>query len=151
MNTLIVYDSLYGNTEKIAKAIAKGIPEAKLINVSKTGSDSLKDIDLLIVGSPTQGGRPTQALQAFLEAIPNSSLKNTKVAAFDTRFSEKNSGLILKFIIKTFGYAADKIGQSLQEKGGKSIKAPEGFIVTGKSGPLLTGELERANNWFSGA
>jgi flavodoxin len=108
----------------------------------------LKNIKLLIVGSPTLGGRPTAALQQFLDQIPGSALKNTKVAVFDTRFSEENSSFFLKFIIKKFGYAAPRIAEILKSKGGKMVVSPEGFIVKEKEGPLADGELERAAKWI---
>lgn len=148
MNKLVVYDSLYGNTEKVALEIAKSI-SAKAVNVSEIGIADLKDVDLLVVGSPTQGGRPTQKLQAFLNLIPNGSLKGVKTAVFDTRFSESKVGFALRFIIKTLGYAAPRVADILKSKGGKLILPPEGFIVEGKEGPLAEGELERAEKWMA--
>ena len=58
MKALIVYDSVYGNTEKIAKAIGGAITgEVRVLRVDESNSAELESIDLLIVGSPTQGGR----------------------------------------------------------------------------------------------
>jgi len=67
MRTLVVYDSAYGNTEKIAKSIGSAITgEVKTLHVGKVNPNELESLDLLIVGSPTQGGRPTPATQEFL-------------------------------------------------------------------------------------
>jgi len=143
MKVIVVYDTVYGNTEKIAKAIGGAIAgETKVVRANEVNSEELKTIDLLIVGSPTHGGRPTPATQEFLDRISEADLKNIKVAAFDTRFSTKWVGI--------FGYAAGKIADSLKTKGGALILSPEGFFVKGKKGPLKEGELERAASWAKG-
>lgn len=145
MTVLLVYDSVYGNTEKLARAIAGAIQPSDHIKVLRAKDASPAEpgsIDLLIVGSPTQGGRPTPAILEFLNAIPANALKNTGVAAFDTRLA----GLF----VKIFGYAAGRIAASLVAKGGHLVAQPEGFIVKGKEGPLENGELERAAVWAKG-
>jgi flavodoxin I len=140
MKTLIIYDSLYGNTEKIAHAIGDAFAgETNVIDVNKINNSDLGNTDLLIVGSPTHGGRPTKAVQKFLNNIPADSLKNMGVAAFDTRMS--------MFIAKLFGYAANRMVEILKSKGGRLVASPQGFIVTGKEGPLRDGELELAKKW----
>jgi flavodoxin len=140
MKTLIVYDSVYGNTEKIAKAIGDAITgEVRVLRVGEVNSSELKAFDLLIVGSPTQGGRPTQAIQDFLNKAPVSAFEGTNVAAFDTRISTR--------LVRIFGYAAGRIAGSLKRKGGTLIVSPEGFFVKGTKGPLKEGELERAASW----
>jgi flavodoxin len=140
MKVLIVYDSVYGNTEKIAKAIGGAITGGvKTLHIREVNSSQLESIDFLIIGSPTQGGRPTPAIQDFLTNVPESAIKGIYVAAFDTRFSTKLVGI--------FGYAAEKIADILKAKGGILILSPEGFIVKGKEGPLKEGEEERAADW----
>lgn len=108
----------------------------------------LESLDLLIVGSPTQGGRPTISLQEFIKKIPESALKGVKVATFDTRIEAKGAGL--RFLTKVLGYAAPRIADSLKSKGGNLVVPPEGFIVEQKEGPLKKGELERATQWSDG-
>ncbi|GAG69253.1 unnamed protein product [marine sediment metagenome] len=140
MKTLIVYDSIYGNTEKIAKAIGDAITgEVKVLRVGEVNSSELKAFDLIIVGSPTQGGRPTQAIQDFLNKVTEPAIKGINVAAFDTRFSTK--------LVRIFGYAAGRIANSLKRKGGTLVVSPEGFFVKGTKGPLKEGEVERATDW----
>ena len=140
METLIVFDSTYGNTEKIAKAIYDAITgEVKVIRASIANPAELEAIDLLIVGSPTYGGRPTPAVQGYLDRIPESAIKGKKVAAFDTRYSTR--------MVKIFGFAADKISDSLKAKGATVVSSPAGFFVKGKKGPLSEGEIERAAKW----
>jgi len=110
MKALIVYDSVYGNTEKIAKAIGGAISgEVKVLRMGEASLSELKTIDLLIVGSPTQAGRPTLAIQDFLNKVPESAIRGINVAAFDTRLSTR--------WVRIFGYAAGKIADSLKRKG----------------------------------
>lgn len=148
MKALIVYDSAYGNTGKIAKAIGSAIPcETKIVRAGETGISALGKFDILIVGSPTHAGRPTNATKDFLEKIPPNALKNTKAASFDTRASIKGQGAFIRALINFFGYAAPHIAKGLQKKGANLIASPEGFVVKGKEGPLENGELERAAGW----
>lgn len=143
---LLIYDSLFGNTEKVAKEIAKAA-DAEIISREKVALSDVKNLNLLIVGSPTQAGKAKPELLEFLNSIPEGALKGTKVAAFDTRFSKKNSKLFLKIILSIFGFAAPKILKLLEVKGGTPAGTPEGFIVTGEEGPLAEGELSRAASW----
>jgi len=148
MQSLIVYDSLYGNTQKIAEAVGGDMDgEVRVVSVGEADLAGLKDINFLVVGSPTHGGRPTQALQKFLQNMPENSLKNIKVAAFDTRVLASEQGFWPRLFVNTIGYAAPKIARNLQSKGGILVVEPEGFIVEGKEGPLKKGELERASEW----
>ena len=145
MKVLIVYDSAYGNTEKIARAIAGALTpsgEVKVLRPGEVNPSELESVALLIVGSPTQGGRPTPAIQDFINRVPERAIKGVNVAEFDTRFSTKLVGI--------FGYAAGKIANSLKRKGGTLISSPEPFFVKGKEGPLKEGELERASDWAKG-
>ncbi|MCL5985448.1 MAG: flavodoxin family protein [Actinobacteria bacterium] len=143
MKVLVVYDSVYGNTEKIAKAVGGAITgDIKVLRVGEVSPSELKTVDLLIIGSPTQGGKPTPAIQDFLSKISESSLQDINVAAFDTRIPTKFVGI--------FGYAAGRIANSLKEKGVTLVLPPEGFFVKNTQGPLRDGELERAAGWAKG-
>jgi flavodoxin I len=143
MKALIVYDSRFGNTEKIAMAISKALPgEVKVARSKEVTFDEMPSTDLLIVGSPTWGGRPSTEMREFLNRIPQNALKNIKVASFDTRDTS--------MLTKVFGKAAPRIAASLKNKGGNSVAPPEGFIVKGLQGPLKEGELKRAEAWAKG-
>jgi flavodoxin I len=140
MKAIVIYDSLYGNTEQIAKAIGGGIEgEVRVIRAAEADAAGLSSYDLVIIGSPTQGGRYTAPTETLLDKIPADALKNKNVAAFDTRLK---SGWV-----KMFGYAAPRIAEALQAKGANLVAPAEGFIVKGRRGPLLDGELERAAAW----
>jgi flavodoxin len=145
MKSLVVYDSVYGNTEKIAQAIAAGLKEKGEVRLVKAGSATtgdLKGIGLLVVGAPTQGGRPTPPVLDFLKKITADDLKNVKTAVFDTRIKKGGTGVFAKI----FGYAANRIESELK-KMGANVVAAEGFGVKGKAGPLDEGEVERARGW----
>lgn len=151
MRSLIVYDSAYGNTAQIARAIGEGVRgygQTVVLLVGEVGNTDVVGIDTLIIGSPTQAGRATQDIQDFIAQLP--SLNGIKIAAFDTRFDEKEQNTILRLFMKTIGYATEKISEALESKGGELALMPAGFIVTGKEGPLKVGELERASSWSSG-
>jgi flavodoxin len=141
---------MYGNTKKIAETVAKSFDSTHKTNLLIAGdvtAQNLKDIELLIVGTPTQGGRPTEDIQEFLDELPMNSLQGTKVAAFDTRFSENGQNFALRMLLRTVGYAAPRIIEELKIKGGNVIASPEGFIVSHKEGPLAEDELKRAGTW----
>jgi len=147
LNTLIIYDSLHGNTKKIADSISKGFDNIKVISVENITLEDIKGINLLIVGSPTHGGTTKPSLLEFLNSIPLNYLKDVYITSFDTRFDEKKLKLLLKLLVKTIGYAAIKISKILESKGGKLLIQPEGFFVDDTKGPITKGEEERAVKW----
>ncbi|MFC1897011.1 flavodoxin family protein [Chloroflexota bacterium] len=150
MKAIIVYDSVYGNTEKIARAVGEAIAEsgeAKVIRPGEVNPSDLESIDLLVVGSPTHAGRPTKPVQEFLGRIPRKALENVSTAAFDTGISAQGKGIGIRIVVGIFGYAAGRIAGRLKNKGGHQAVSPEGFIVEGNEGPLKEGELERAASW----
>jgi len=153
MKALIVYDSFFGNTEKIAQAIGQGLGSQGEVEARRVGDvtpQQLAGVQLLIVGSPTRGFRASEATMKFLNSIPAGGLRGVKVAAFDTRMSLKDlNNAILNFVfwLKLGGYAAKPIADALQKSGGELLAAPEGFFVKASEGPLHDGELERAAEW----
>ena len=136
MRLLVVYDSTYGHTEKIAQAIGEAI-DGRVLRVGDVKPADLVGVDLLIVGSPTHGGFPSPGIDGLLKALP--ALEGLSVAAFDTRTRRT-----------IFGYAAPRIARRLEKRGGKLVAPPEGFFVAGKNGPLVEGELARAAGWAKG-
>ena len=153
MNKAVIYDSAYGNTEKIARAIGLALgsqEEVAILRISEVSQAQLTGLKLLIVGSPTQRLRPTLGTSNLLKGLSRNSLKGVKVAAFDTRLTvqEIEKIRVLAFFVRLFGgYAAPVIAKGLQKIGGELIAPPEGFYVEGTEGPLVEGELDRAENW----
>ena len=143
MKTLVVYDSLYGNTKTIAEAIGDAVPgEVEVLHVGEANASELGGYDLLIVGAPTHGGRASEPARGFLDQIQARALEGVNVAGFDTRFAHKLARLL--------GFAAPKIAKALEKKGGTLAAPPGDFYVTGGEGPLKEGELERAAAWAKG-
>lgn len=139
MKTLVVYDSVHGNTQKVAQAVGEVIPgEVSVRRVGEVTSEDMKSINLLVVGSPTHGGRPTAAIQGFVESLPG-PVSTVRVAAFDTRMSPA--------WVKVFGFAANRIARALESKGWSLEQPVEGFFVKGRGGPVKDGELQRAAAW----
>ena len=125
MKSLVIYDSVYGNTLELAKAIGSALAgDASVKQVNEVNPSDVTSVDLLIIGSPTQAGKPTEAMQSFLKRLPD--LAGIKVAAFDSRMS--------MWLARVLGYAAKRIADALKQHGGRLVAPPEGFFVEGRSG-----------------
>ncbi|MBK6870097.1 MAG: flavodoxin family protein [Kineosporiaceae bacterium] len=145
MKVHVVYDSAYGNTEVVATAIAdvlRSSHEVVLYRVDLAAPEALVPGDVLVVGSPTQGGRATPALDRFLAHLPDSVLEGLSVATFDTRLAAR--------WVRMFGYAAPRMAKALVLRDAVPLAPAEGFLVEGREGPLVAGERERAAQWAAG-
>jgi flavodoxin len=151
MKALVIYDSAFGNTAQIAQVIGDTLSshgEAAVRRVDAVQPGQLAAFDLVVVGSPTQGFRPTAAMNQFLEGVATQALRGKLVAAFDTRLStSETKSPFLRLLMNMGGYAASRIAKQLKRCGGKLIVAAEGFFVEGKEGPLMAGERDRAADW----
>jgi flavodoxin len=151
MSALVLYDSFYGNTEMIARAIGEALREftdVKVVKVNQSPIRQMTGVDLLVVGSPTRAFRPSPETVRFLKSIPRGGIRGTRVAAFDTRIIlEAATSGFLRMMMRIFGWAAPRIGKQLVDKGGVEALAPAGFAVVASEGPLKEGELERAATW----
>ncbi len=148
MKRLVIFDSVFGNTERIARAIGEGLGEAVVLPVAEVTLEHLQGLEILLVGSPTRSWHATPAIDHFLNNIPPGGLKGVRVSAFDTRLSlEDTRSAFTRFIVRTGSYAVKSITRTLMEKGGTICLVPEGFLVLGDKGPLKEGELERAREW----
>jgi flavodoxin len=151
VQAIVIYDSVFGNTEKIAESIAAGLRathETQCLQASSVSIAQILSADIIVIGSPTRSFRATPATHSLLEAIPSAALQGKKVAAFDTRLLMTGvKGLLFRKIIDKGGYAAPIIASALQSKNGTLALPAEGFFVKGEEGPLVEGELERASDW----
>jgi flavodoxin len=148
MNILIVYDSLFGNTEIIARQIAQGFKnqQVRLVHAKEATAKDVEALDLLVAGSPTHAGKPSAGINDFFSRLPSGALKNIKAAAFDTGIPAAGQKTFLRVVIKLMGYAAKHIAASLR-KSGAVVLAAETFFVLDKEGPLKQGETERSMQW----
>lgn len=136
MKTLIVFDSNYGNTKTIAYQISKTFSgDTKVVSADDFKVIDAQNLDLLIVGCPIIGWRPTEKI---IEVFHKMKLEhnNFKFATFDTR-------------VKLFfhGDAKDQMSKMISQIGGTEIISSQAFYVKGKEGPILDGEIENASKW----
>jgi flavodoxin len=134
---LVVYYSMFGNTEKIAKALAKGLEDGGVdVDVAAVGAvkfDELGEVDLLCVGSPVQAWNVSKPVKEFLERLKTvDGLSGKKGFAFDTKMSK--SWLA--------GGAGGKIERKLKDLGLTIPKPSVSAIVKGREGPLEEGAEE---------
>lgn len=146
MNGVVIYDTQYGNTEKVAQIIAATLG-APAFKTSELDSYDFSGLDLMVVGSPTHGGQPTEGIQELLDTISYDELDGVDVAAFDTRMDRKKHGVFKQLLMNLMRFAATRIQTHLVAAGGNAVIMPEGFIVDGWEGPLRAHELERAAQW----
>jgi flavodoxin len=141
MKALVVYDSKFGNTERLARVIAEelgGEVPAPMVAANVAGERNLVGIGLLAVGGPTQGHGVSSALRVFLDRIPPDAVRGMRVVTFDTR---------LRWPRVLSGSAAAGCARRLVKKGACLLVPPECFLVLAAEGPLLEGELDRARAW----
>ncbi|MBG0784007.1 MAG: flavodoxin family protein [Anaerolineaceae bacterium] len=143
---LVVYDSYFGNTEKIATAIGEAVGAA-IKKVDSVTSEDLEGLKILFMGSPTRAFQATPATMTFLKGLKG-KLTGVRAAAFETRIRvEDTQSGFLCFMIGIFGYATPKLVKGLQKTGAEVALEAEGFAVLDSEGPLAEGELDRARTW----
>jgi hypothetical protein len=159
MCALVVYESMFGNTQKIAEEVLRGLTEvmpAQAVEVGSAPAEIGEDVTLIVVGGPTHAfgmTRPAtrksaqeqadsplvsrgQGVREWLAAI-KVTRRGVAGAAFDSRIS---SPLMPRA-------AAKSIAKALRKRGVRVVSQPTGFAVTGTQGPLAQGELDRARRW----
>jgi len=137
---LIIYDSVFGNTEKVATMLAAEIEllgQPSLARpIGRVMTSEMKDADLIVVGSPTRAFVPTDMMQQFL--TENAALlQGRNVSAFDTRLDPKaTQAKIMGLFVKTPGYANDYFAKEFLRLNAKMIVPPSAFYVRKGKGPL---------------
>ena len=135
---IIVYESVYGNTKKIADAISEGINNIEGVEcvVKKTGeihTDDLCDYDAILFGCPNHNQGPALNLVKFIDRAAIVHLKAKIGADFDT-YTGGNKDV-----------AVTKLETKIQEKlPGVSLEGRLSAKVTGRKGPLADDEESRA-------
>lgn len=145
MSIQIVYDSTFGNTEQVARRVAEELARDHVVDlrrVAEAHPEHLRLGDVLILGSPTQAGRPTPALAGYLANLTDEQVAGLHAAAFDTRIRAR--------WVAVFGFAAQRLTRALRRRGAITLARGEGFYVSGKEGPMMPGELDRAASWAAG-
>ncbi len=139
MNALVIYYSKFGNTQKLAEAMAATLASARALGLDAVTASDLKQADLVIMGCPTHRMNLPEAVRLRFKALPRRILCGTSVAAFDTSY--KMSRWLTLFT------AAKRLNSRLRWLGGQPVVRPETFYVVEREGPLGDGEIERARAW----
>ncbi len=153
MKSLILYDSVFGNTEKIAQSLGDALAAEGTSSVVKSEAfspEALRGIDLLIIGSPTRAFKPTPAITNLVRGLDPRSIADIPSAVFDTRIALEDINVrLIRFIQSRIGGAAGVMAKMLSRRGISPITEPESFCVLESEGPLKEGELDRAVLWAS--
>ncbi|TCO20403.1 hypothetical protein EV652_112149 [Kribbella steppae] len=156
---LVVYESMFGNTWKVAAAIRDGLTTASdtdLVRVDRAPAEIPADVGLLVVGGPTHAfsmSRPSTRADAahqdevvmpvetgireWLEELPHST-RSTLTATFDTRITK---------VRRLPGSAARSAAKMLRRRDFRQLTAPMSFYVDDTTGPIEEQELARARQW----
>ncbi len=141
MKSIVIYASHFGNTKRVAEAIADGMrlrSEVQLYAVDEAPTAFPAGIDLVVIGGPTEALRMTPPMKSYLDSVETSTLHGIATAAFDTRLH------MPRWIL---GSAAGGIKRRLHAVGANVIAPEESFFVAGSPAELLPGELDRAKAW----
>ena len=161
MRALVVFESMFGNTEKVADAVARGLRlegvDAGLVEVHSAPLRLATGLDLLVVGGPTHAfgmsrpstradavrqGAPAQrapsGLRDWLEFVEIDPERAPGLATFDTRMTK------VRWLPRAAGPSAARAGR---RRGLKTVAKPLGFLVDDIRGPLVEHEVERAVEW----
>jgi flavodoxin len=142
MNSLVVYFSKFGNTQKIAETIGEVLESegsVQVISSDKLPTADLSQFNLVVMGIPTHRMNLPEDVRPLFKSLPRQILGGKSVAAFDTSY--KMSPLLARFT------AAPRLARRLRKLGGVKVVPPETFLVKGREGPLYDGEIKRAQNW----
>jgi len=148
MKGILVYDTSYGNTKKIAETIAETLKESgievDLFDVKDVKKLSSKDYSFLVLGSPTKFGTMSFAIRFFLGKVKSEEWVNKPFAAFDT---ENPENIEKARVEKKEWSAAEKIAEKLREKKMNQLLPVLKAAVLGQKGPLVEGEIERTKEY----
>jgi flavodoxin len=139
---IVVYESKYGNTKRVAEAIVEGMREvpgveAVLNEVKEVELDKLIEFDAILVGSPNHMGSATKGIRKFIDELGKLSPGVKLGAVFDT------------YIGRDFEKAVKKMEKQIGEKvPGLKLATPGLSIkVEGMKGPISEGELPKGKEF----
>jgi menaquinone-dependent protoporphyrinogen IX oxidase len=148
MKGIVVYDTSYGNTKKIAETITETLKEFRievdLFDAKDVKKLSGKDYDFLVLGSPTKFGTMSFAIRGFLGKVKSEEWMNKPFTAFDTENPENIEKARAE---KKEWSAAEKISEKLRDKKMNQLLPVLKALVLDWKGPLVEGEIERTKDF----
>jgi len=140
---IVVYESKYGNTKRVAETIMEGIrevqgAEAVLNELKEADLNKIAEYDVILIGSPNHFGGPTKSVREFIDKLEKLNLDGRHFAVFDTYLGKG-----------FFEKAAKKIEKRINEKvpGLKQIGPVLSIAVQGSKGPIVEGELPKSKEF----
>ena len=134
MRILVIYDTVSGNTERIAQLIAEELGasghEVSCRRQSVSGEEDFVGVPLWVIGAPTHWGRAPFRFNTLLRNALKDAGSDHDFVAFDTRYENMHSG------------AADKTHRMLVKAGMRPLLSPQHFVVEGSE--LRQGEEGKA-------
>jgi flavodoxin len=144
VRSLVLYATRHGNTHRVAEAVAVALGRYGPAETRRIGERGLTpadavpaDVDLLVIGGPTEAHGATPEVAAFIEQLPAGALMDVMTAAFDTR---------LNWPHWASGSAGEAIAQLLEAADATVLRPLGSFLVTMEP-DLRNGELARASDW----
>ena len=156
MKAVVVYESLWGNTAAVARAIAEGIgPEAQALRTDEAAGAVVADADLVVAGAPVLGfSLPTEKMRDGIRTNPGQpptppDLSHPSMRAWLDALPRGEGGCaaLESRLRLSPGGATGKIDEGLERAGYRRVAKAKRFVVKGKYGPLRDGELEKARRW----
>jgi len=165
MKAVVVFESYWGNTESVARAIAEGLgPQARALSTTEANGEALAGVGLIVAGSPIIAfslpsektrndmlAKPDKkapsppdlshpSIRTWLVTLPQAGASGqgaaaVRAAAFETGFKLSPGG------------SAGKILRMLGEKGYQPVAKKQRFFVKSSYGPMKEGEIDRAKAW----
>jgi len=155
MKVIVVYESHWGNTASVAKAIAEGFgAEAQVLTTDEASPSAVADADLIIAGAPVMAfnlpsDRMLAAVADDVKAPSPPDLSHPSMRSWLDRLpaGHGRSAQFETGLRWSPGGATGAIGRKLEDAGFKRLAKGRRFVVKGSYGPLRDGELERAKRW----
>ena len=101
LSTLLIYESIYGSTEKVAKNLALIMGPARYCRTDEV-KDNYKNFDMIVIGSPVYREKLDSRIIKFLEKNLD-WLKEKKVALFCTCLAGQGGERYLQGLIELLG------------------------------------------------